>query len=122
MAVAVALARALGLLAPLVPVGAYLLVRLRGAAGGLIITASHNPYRWNGIKFKAHYGSSASPAIVAQIEKELARVLEEGVPPFPARKELIGSLDPKAPYLEALEQLVDWERLQSARLRFVVDP
>ena len=48
-----------------------LLVRQRQAAGGLMITASHNPYQWNGIKYKASYGSSALPSIVAQIEKEL---------------------------------------------------
>src|SRR5229473_7915398 len=47
-----------------------LLVRQRGAAGGLMITASHNPYQWNGIKYKASYGSSALPSIVAQIEKD----------------------------------------------------
>src|SRR5580658_7559206 len=45
-----------------------LLVRQRGAAGGIVITASHNPYQWNGIKYKASYGSSALPSIVAQIE------------------------------------------------------
>ena len=48
-----------------------LLVRQRGAAGGLMITASHNPYPWNGIKYKASYGSSALPSIVAQIESDL---------------------------------------------------
>ena len=42
-----------------------LLVRQRGAGGGLMITASHNPYQWNGIKHKASYGSSALPSIVA---------------------------------------------------------
>ena len=52
-----------------------LLVRQRRAAGGIMITASHNPYRWNGIKFKASYGSSALPSIVAQIEKELDECL-----------------------------------------------
>ena len=51
------------------------LVRHQKAAGGMVITASHNPYRWNGIKYKASYGSSALPSIVAQIEKELAGVL-----------------------------------------------
>src|SRR5215471_15554556 len=56
-----------------------LLVRQRKAAGGLVITASHNPYRWNGIKYKASYGSSALPSIVAEIETELAGVLETGV-------------------------------------------
>ena len=39
-----------------------LLVKLRGAAGGIQITASHNPARWSGVKYKASYGSSASPA------------------------------------------------------------
>ncbi len=58
-----------------------LLVRQRGAAGGIMITASHNPYKWNGVKFKASYGSSALPSIVEQVEKELATVLANGVPP-----------------------------------------
>jgi alpha-D-glucose phosphate-specific phosphoglucomutase len=99
-----------------------LLVRMRGAAGGIQITASHNPFRWNGMKFKASYGSSASPAIVAQIETELERVLRDGVPPLPPRKELIRSLDVRTPYLEALAGLVDWDRLRAAKFRFVIDP
>src|SRR5215470_14423205 len=98
------------------------LVRHQKAAGGIVITASHNPYCWNGIKYKAGYGSSALPSIVAQIEKELAGVLEQGVPPLPPRKDLIHSLEPRAPYLAALEKLVDWQRLRDARLRFIFDP
>ena len=98
------------------------LVRHRKAAGGIVITASHNPYRWNGIKYKASYGSSALPSIVAQIEQELEGVLQKGVPPLPPRKELIHALEPRAPYLNALEKLVDWKRLRDAKLRFVFDP
>ncbi len=97
------------------------LVRQRGAAGGLVITASHNPYQWNGIKYKASYGSSALPSIVAQIEKELETVLADNTPPLPPRKDLIHSLDPRAPYLDALEKLVDWDRLRKAKLGFVSD-
>ncbi len=99
-----------------------LLVRQRGAAGGIMITASHNPYRWNGVKFKASYGSSALPSIVAQVEKELAKVLMEGVPPLPAQPANIQSLDILSPYLETIEKLVDWERIRAANFRFVVDP
>ena len=99
-----------------------LLVRMRGAGGGIQITASHNPFRWNGIKFKASYGSSASPAIVAQIETELERVLRDGVPPLPVCKDLIHSLDVRAPYLETLAGLVDWDRLRAAKFRFLIDP
>ncbi len=98
------------------------LVRHRGAAGGIVITASHNPYRWNGIKYKASYGSSALPSIVAQIEKELEVVLQKGVPPLPPRQDLIHPLEPRAPYLDALEKLVDWKRLRDAKFRFVFDP
>ncbi len=98
------------------------LVRHQKAAGGIVITASHNPYGWNGIKYKARYGSSALPSIVAQIEKELAVVSQNGVPALPPRKELIHSLEPRAPYLEALEKLVDWKRLRGAKLRLVFDP
>ncbi|HXQ25352.1 MAG TPA: phosphoglucomutase/phosphomannomutase family protein [Candidatus Acidoferrales bacterium] len=99
-----------------------LLVRQRGAAGGIQITASHNPYRWNGIKFKASYGSSASPAIVAQVEAELAKVLRDGVPGLPPRDDLIHPLDVRTPYLETLAGLVDWDRLRASKLRFLIDP
>ncbi len=99
-----------------------LLVRQRGAAGGIMITASHNPYRWNGVKFKASYGSSALPGIYAQIEQELEVVLREGIPQLPPRADLIHSLDTQAPYLETIEKLVDWDRLRKAGFRFVVDP
>src|SRR6266852_6141441 len=87
-----------------------------------MITASHNPYRWNGVKFKASYGSSALPSIVAQIEKELETVLRDAVPPLPPRNDLIQSLDILSPYLETIDKLVDWDRIRAANFRFVVDP
>jgi alpha-D-glucose phosphate-specific phosphoglucomutase len=99
-----------------------LLVRQRQAAGGIVVTASHNPYAWNGIKYKASYGSSALPSIVAQIENELKGVLAKGVPLLPARKELIQTFDPRAPYLDTIEKLIDWQRLRDAKFRFVADP
>ena len=99
-----------------------LLVRQRNAAGGVVVTASHNPPSWNGIKYKASYGSSALPSIVAQIEKELAVVQSNGVPALPPRKQLLHSLEPRGAYLDTIEKLVDWQRLRDAKFRFVVDP
>jgi alpha-D-glucose phosphate-specific phosphoglucomutase len=99
-----------------------LLVRQRDAAGGIVVTASHNPHAWNGIKYKASYGSSALPSIVAQIEAELAHVASNGTPALPARKELIHEVEPQAPYLDTIEKLVDWKCLRDAKFRFVVDP
>jgi alpha-D-glucose phosphate-specific phosphoglucomutase len=102
--------------------GLSLLVTLRGAAGGVQITASHNPFQWNGVKYKASYGSSASPAIVAQIESELIKVQRGGVPTLPPQPNRIQSLDIRAPYLETLAGLVDWDRIRASKFRFVVDP
>jgi phosphomannomutase len=99
-----------------------LMVRQRQAAGGVMITASHNPPRWNGIKYKASYGSSALPGIVGEIEKELSVVLADGTRSLPSRKDLIHSLHVRAPYLETLSKLIDWDRLRDSQLRFVVDP
>jgi phosphomannomutase len=99
-----------------------LLVRMRKAAGGIQITASHNPYRWNGVKFKASYGSSASPAIIAQVEAQLETLLREGATRLPPRNDLLHSIDVRVPYLEKLQELTDWERLRAAKFRFVVDP
>jgi phosphomannomutase len=99
-----------------------LLVRQRQAAGGLMITASHNPYGWNGIKYKASYGSSALPSIVAQIEIELKHLLTSNLPVLAARKNLIHWLEPRTPYLDTVERLIDWQRLRDAKFRFAVDP
>ena len=97
------------------------LVRSRAAAGGIVVTASHNPYRWNGIKYKASYGSSALPSIVAQIEDELRFLESAEIATLPPRPELIQPLDPRKPYLNALEKLVDWERIRKAKFRFAFD-
>lgn len=100
-----------------------LLVRQREAAGGIMITASHNPMRWNGIKYKASYGSSALPGIVSEIEQELARALATGGGRLlPPRKDLIHSLHVRAPYLEMVSKLIDWQRLRESKFRFLVDP
>src|SRR2546428_14035249 len=47
-------------------------VRRRKFAGGIMITASHNPAIFNGFKVKAHFGGSATPTITAKIEDAVA--------------------------------------------------
>ena len=47
-------------------------VKNLSAAGGVVITSSHNPWNWNGVKFKAKFGGSATPAIMKVIEQETA--------------------------------------------------
>src|ERR1700756_1834347 len=46
-------------------------VRGRGAAGGIMITSSHNPAQWNGVKYKAWYGGWGEAATIAGAVKYL---------------------------------------------------
>ena len=48
-------------------------VRERGAAGGIMITSSHNPAQWNGVKYKGWYGGSGKPSMIAAIESYLGK-------------------------------------------------
>src|SRR6202166_2563567 len=47
-------------------------VKDQGAAGGVMVTSSHNPWNWNGVKFKGKFGGSATPAIMKKVEEELS--------------------------------------------------
>lgn len=91
----------------------------RQAAGALVITASHNPYRWNGIKFKAHYGGSAAPAIVRRIEECLT---DGAVPPDAERAATIEKSDLISLYVARIRRFIDFERVRSSGMRFVLDP
>src|SRR5512146_2705422 len=52
------------------PALSYAVKNLR-TAGGVMITSSHNPWSWNGVKFKGYFGGSGTPAQIKQIEQEL---------------------------------------------------
>ena len=53
-----------------------LLTKKLNAAAGVVITASHNPSRYNGYKLKGDFGGPMHPETITQLEKHLARVLK----------------------------------------------
>jgi alpha-D-glucose phosphate-specific phosphoglucomutase len=93
-----------------------LAVKNRGAAGGIVITSSHNPWNWNGVKFKAKFGGSATPAIMKVIEERLGA----GAPPEGHRAE-VEEVDLKQPYIEAVSKFVDLDLIAKAKFKFAVD-
>ena len=98
----------------------------RGAGSGVVVTASHNPPEWNGYKFKPDYGGSASPEIVADLERHVARAEREAQPKVislaeGAKHGLIEYFDPEPLYLENLGRLVDLDGIRRAGLRIAVD-
>src|SRR6187200_650209 len=90
-------------------------VRRRKFAGGVVITASHNPSSFNGFKVKAHFGGSATPAITAEVEKNLGRS------PVRSSSEGIEVVGPEAHYFAHLRALVDWDRVAQSGLKVIVD-
>ena len=97
------------------------------AAGGVMITASHNPPRYNGIKLKAAYGGSASPADAKEIERRIQENDADGQPvltiPFDdgIDRGLITRFDPLPAYRSHLEKLVDFAAIRRTGLSVAVD-
>jgi phosphomannomutase len=108
------------------PAVSYAVVNKRATAG-IMITASHNAPRYNGIKLKANYGGSASPTQNRRVEYFLERNLETARGPNlmnledAIRQERINKFDPSWAYYEHLSTLVDLDSISSAELRVVAD-
>jgi alpha-D-glucose phosphate-specific phosphoglucomutase len=91
-------------------------VRALNAAGGIMITSSHNPAQWNGVKYKAWFGGSGSPAIIAEIESFL------GVPvPKAAQPAVIEEVDFVTPYMAAVENFADLDLIAKSGFKFGID-
>ncbi|HZB88877.1 MAG TPA: phosphoglucomutase/phosphomannomutase family protein [Terracidiphilus sp.] len=91
-------------------------VRERGAAGGIMITSSHNPAQWNGVKYKAWYGGSGKPSIIAAIETYLGKPAPRAATPAP-----ITEIDFLPPYLQAIETFADLDLIAKSGMKFAID-
>ena len=93
-----------------------LAVKSQRAAGGVVVTSSHNPWNWNGVKFKAKFGGSATPAIMKVIEEEVgAGAMPKG------SAASIKEVDLKPAYMEAVSRFADLDLIAEAKFRFAVD-
>jgi phosphomannomutase len=83
--------------------------------GGVMVTASHNPAKYNGLKFKAWYGGSALPEMVQRIASHLGEKKPRGG----------GSIEPAdilEPYIDAMREQLDVEKIRKAKLSILHDP
>ena len=94
----------------------------RGATGAAVITASHNPYIFNGLKYKPETGSSAPPEVIAELERRINGLLAGGagsVKRAAADDALIELHDPRPAYYEQVRRLVEVGPIERAGLRVV---
>ena len=91
-------------------------VKQQGAAGGVMVTSSHNPWNWNGVKFKANFGGSATPAIMKKIEEELAA----GAVPK-GSKAAVEEVDLKKDYVTAVCAFAGPDLIAKTNFKLAVD-
>jgi len=91
-------------------------VRERKAAGGIMITSSHNPAQWNGVKYKAWYGGSGKPSIITAIESHLGQPVARSAKSAP-----ITEVDFLPPYLKAIENFADLDLIAHCGMKFAID-
>jgi alpha-D-glucose phosphate-specific phosphoglucomutase len=102
-------------------------VKEKGADAGIVITASHNPPRYNGFKLKAAYGGSATAEQCALVEKELELMERDARGPNimdyqrALDRDLIRRFDPSWSYYQHLATLVDLDKISERELNIVAD-
>jgi alpha-D-glucose phosphate-specific phosphoglucomutase len=94
-----------------------LAVKQQGAAGGVVITSSHNPWNWNGVKFKGKFGGSATPAIMKRIEEEM----RAGTNPKATQPAGVEEVDLKSAYIRTICEFADMDCIKRANFKFAVD-
>jgi phosphomannomutase len=98
------------------------------AAGGIVITASHNPARYNGFKIKGDFGGPAHPEMIARVERELAKVMKLKKLPRAKRtlqellaKGKITSIAMKQRYLDDIAKKIDMDLIRRSGIRILYD-
>jgi phosphomannomutase len=91
-------------------------VRGRGAAGGIMITSSHNPAQWSGVKYKGWYGGSGKPSMIAAIESYLGKPVPRVAQAAPIRE-----VNFLPDYLKAIESFADLDRIAKSGMKFCID-
>jgi phosphomannomutase len=91
-------------------------VRERKAAGGVMITSSHNPAEWNGVKYKASYGGSGKPSIMTAIESYLEKPLASA-----AAAAKVEEVNFNPEYIAAIARFVDLDAIKASGYKFLID-
>lgn len=95
-----------------------------GAAGAIMITASHNPPNYNGIKFIPWYAGPAMPDVTDDIEWEIGTIIEDKAFEPPADRSLapVKKLDVSNEYIKHLLTLIERSIIERSKVKILFDP
>ncbi len=97
-----------------------------GLEYGIAVTASHNAYEWNGIKFFFDGGKDATVEVTNELEKMTEKIAIEDVKSmrFEEAKEkgLVVIINPLNSYIDRIMSLIDVEAIKKRDLRILLDP
>jgi phosphomannomutase len=98
----------------------------RGAACGVVITASHNPWLDNGFKVKSSTGAAGGPDMLKALESTISERAADVPPrrPFADAESagLVERFDPFDGYQRYVERTLELDRLRQADMRVLVEP
>jgi phosphomannomutase len=92
------------------------------ARGAAVVTASHNPYLFNGVKYKPATGSSAPTEVIRELERTIEGIAGRGpdaVRQAAADDARIRHHDPRPSYLAQIASMVDLDAVRQAGLRIL---
>ena len=95
------------------------------AVGGIVVTASHNPSQYNGIKWTPFWGGPATVDITDDIERRASIYGHQNVRLMANDKAVrdgwISHKDLRASYFKQLKKIVDVKKIKNAKLKIGVD-
>ena len=109
------------------PVIAYDIIKNK-RAGGVNLTASHNPPQYQGIKFSPEWGGPALPETTRWIEARIEEIQDnEEKYRIESIKSLQGrgffeEFDPRPQYLEHISNIIDFNVIKESGLKILYNP
>lgn len=93
---------------------------------GLMITASHNPAEYNGVKVFTSGGRDAAEEVTDEIEAQIAGIQKTEIRSMEYARALdsgfVGIINPQNEYIDSILSVIDIESIKKRHLNVLLDP